>query len=512
MLSLLSLFATTLLLIYHAEKNFRTAILEREEDFLRRMLAVAADQVYAELQQKTQILGASFVGRPEFQRAFAAARPEQDNPDLQQVLNDPFVSGYVNAATISLEALKVYDADWRLLAIGRTASLMNVDGFALDPGPSPVVRRAMPRQGTERLRAFGGSWASQRDAYYSVILPVGGLKLRGYLEVVVNSAFNLPQMEGLIGTPLSITNLINGRNIHNNGPARDQLSKFHEVSYRIRALDEEPLYQVQIFADAASFDERMERQQTHSMLISISINLAVLILVLWFLERLLVAPMRRLRNEIHSQTSELTGDPVSTRGLFEFHDLARDFNHLVRIAWQQQLVLEKRSSTDELTQVPNRRALDQFLQAEQNRAARCNDKLSLLMVDIDYFKKYNDHYGHQAGDDCLREVAQALQSALPRATDFVGRYGGEEFTVVLPGTDLEGAVAVAERLLEQVREHRIEHLASEVAKTVTLSIGVAVCQTFEPGCIESLKKRADEALYEAKHQGRNRLCVYQPSV
>jgi diguanylate cyclase (GGDEF)-like protein len=516
LLCLLVLFVTTLLVVYQSETNYRAASREQEEDVLRRIMSVAVRQVYEEVHIKTRELGRHLIQRPAFREAFTQAsskgllgrKPGEQRSELETILLDPFINGHINSVSVSLEAFRVFDSDWRLLATGRTASLMNVDGFDLDPGPSPVARRAMQRHGAERLQALGDRWAGSRDAYYSVVLPIGGLRLQGYLEVIVNAAINLPRVEGLVEMPLAIVNRINQRRVHDNAPPQDRLPRFHQIHYDILAPDEQPLYRISMFTDVAGFDAHMERQQTRSMLISILISLAVLILVLWFLERLLVAPMRRLRNQIHAQIRLFTGESVSTWGLLEFHDLARDFNHLLDMAWQQQLVLEKRSATDELTQVPNRRALDQFLQAEKSRASRCNDKLALLMVDIDYFKNYNDHYGHQRGDDCLRDVAQALQSALPRVTDFVARYGGEEFMVVLPGTDQQGAQEVAERLLEQIRQLRIPHQASAVADCVTLSLGVAVCQTFEPGCIEQLKYRADQALYQAKHQGRNRVCVY----
>ncbi|WP_430754980.1 diguanylate cyclase [Magnetovirga frankeli] len=503
------IFATTLLQIYQSEKNYRTAAHEREEETLRRILDVAVRQVYEDIYHKTLEMGTRFIGRSDFAQAFAQAQAErQGSARLEAVLIDPFINGYVNGAFLSLEALKVYDTDWRALAIGRTASTMNIDAYRLDPGPSPVARQAMLRQGMDRLQALGGRWAGSRDAYYSLILPIGGLRLQGYLEVVINADMNLPELERLVEIPLSIHNLIKQRQIYDKSPAKEKLDHFQQIDYRIDSLRQRSLYEIRLYANVAEFDVRMRQQQTQSVLVSLLVSLTVLALVLWCLERLLVAPMRRLRSEIRGQTLDFTGEPVSTWGLLEFHDLAQGFNHLLRMAWQQQLVLEKRSITDELTQVPNRRALEQFLQAEKARAARCHDKLALLMVDIDFFKNYNDYYGHQAGDDCLREVAQLLQSALPRATDFVARYGGEEFIVVLPGTDQQGAVAVAERLLQQVREQRIAHAASEIGEYLSLSVGVGVCHSFEPGCIEQLKRHADKALYRAKHQGRDRVCVY----
>jgi diguanylate cyclase (GGDEF)-like protein len=168
-------------------------------------------------------------------------------------------------------------------------------------------------------------------------------------------------------------------------------------------------------------------------------------------------------------------------------------------------LLEHRSATDGLTGVANRRQFDSVLAAEWGRANRHNTWLSLIMVDIDKFKQYNDTYGHQGGDACLKTVADILVSDAQRSADLVARYGGEEFALILPGTDLEGGVFVAERLRAAVEEARIAHAASLVSDHVTLSLGVAAML---PRCDDtqvSLVAAADKALYQAKQEGRNRV-------
>jgi diguanylate cyclase (GGDEF)-like protein len=168
--------------------------------------------------------------------------------------------------------------------------------------------------------------------------------------------------------------------------------------------------------------------------------------------------------------------------------------------------LEQVAMQDGLTQIPNRRHFDQKLREEWGRLTRNGQSLSLLMIDIDQFKLYNDHYGHGAGDECLRQVAQALYQVPQRPTDLVARYGGEEFAAVLPETDEAGAGHLAQRLLEAVRALGIEHAYSDVAPHVTISVGVATHSPRQPKRdAEALKQSADRALYQAKSQGRNRL-------
>ncbi len=169
--------------------------------------------------------------------------------------------------------------------------------------------------------------------------------------------------------------------------------------------------------------------------------------------------------------------------------------------------LQRLAAFDALTQLANRRRFDEYLQQEWQRMMREQKSMSLLLCDIDSFKSYNDTYGHQAGDDCLRQVAQVIQRSAKRSIDLAARYGGEEFAVVLPNTDQDGAIQVAQMIQLGVKQRAIQHQASKVASTVTVSLGVA---STIPSLITSpalLISAADKALYQAKAEGRDRFCV-----
>ena len=161
---------------------------------------------------------------------------------------------------------------------------------------------------------------------------------------------------------------------------------------------------------------------------------------------------------------------------------------------------------DGLTGVANRRCFDERLQTEWRRAARDGSPLSLLMLDVDHFKRFNDRYGHQLGDDCLRRVASAIKGGLLRPGDLVARYGGEEFACILPGTDFEGALAVGAGIEHIVRGLQIEHADSDVSGTVTVSIGVSTSLPDRDANPARLLALADAQLYRAKHSGRGRAC------
>lgn len=163
--------------------------------------------------------------------------------------------------------------------------------------------------------------------------------------------------------------------------------------------------------------------------------------------------------------------------------------------------LEQMSLTDGLTQLANRRHFDQFLEQEWGRAMRQKSPLSLVMLDIDNFKSYNDHYGHPAGDECLRQVAHILQGVVRRPTDMLARYGGEEFAVVLP--DTASCEVIAEACRAAIENAAIPHQASDVSDRVTISAGACSMVPGETNSLEDLKQEADAALYRAKHAGRN---------
>ena len=179
-----------------------------------------------------------------------------------------------------------------------------------------------------------------------------------------------------------------------------------------------------------------------------------------------------------------------------------------RIAAETQLLqinqqLQILATKDSLTQLANRHLFDRFLQQEWRRMGREKLPLSLILGDIDYFKRYNDRFGHQAGDRCLQQVARAISDVVKRPADLVARYGGEEFAVILPNTNSQGAMSVAQNIRQQVESLQIEHPESLVTNYVTISLGVAcIVPNFniDP---QQLIQTSDDALYEAKQKGRN---------
>lgn len=185
---------------------------------------------------------------------------------------------------------------------------------------------------------------------------------------------------------------------------------------------------------------------------------------------------------------------------------------IVRVRVRNQLLIKQKNdllemlaSIDGLTEIPNRRYLDENLSREWRRSKRNGSPLSVLLMDIDHFKRYNDCYGHRAGDECLKKVAQVLVAQCERGSDFIARYGGEEFAAVLPGMNKHEAKEFANKLRNAVNALNIEHKASLNADHITISIGIATTQSGQVYAEQALLEEADLGLYAAKDAGRDRI-------
>jgi diguanylate cyclase (GGDEF)-like protein len=197
---------------------------------------------------------------------------------------------------------------------------------------------------------------------------------------------------------------------------------------------------------------------------------------------------------------------------------AADFIHkpinpiITRARVQNQLLLKQQRDQlrsialmDGLTGIANRRKFEGALARNWLQCARDRAPLSLFMIDVDYFKKYNDHYGHQEGDNCLKQIAQTIDLTLVRPSDLGARFGGEEFACLLPNTDSQGALYVAAKIEQAIRELAIPHQASEIADQVTVSIGCSTITPTPKSDVHQLIAQADEQLYNAKNNGRNQI-------
>lgn len=224
-----------------------------------------------------------------------------------------------------------------------------------------------------------------------------------------------------------------------------------------------------------------------------------------FATRADAAAGQRMQQAVHVMPLQLPG--LSRHCLIQVSDVSMAVARERKLR-EQALELESQTLVDGLTGIANRRRFDIHLEDEFRRARRNGSPLSVIMIDVDYFKDYNDNYGHQRGDDCLIRIAVALDAQLNRSRDLAARYGGEEFTVILPDTNEDGAMQVAEAMRAEVEALQLPHAYSNVARCVTISLGVSTLAPDLNATAAGLLHAADRALYQAKRSGRNCVVVY----
>jgi diguanylate cyclase (GGDEF)-like protein len=260
---------------------------------------------------------------------------------------------------------------------------------------------------------------------------------------------------------------------------------------------------VTVLADAELSNSQIRQYSQQILLVS---ALAILFLAAGiYLVHLRV--VRRLEQLNTNVLKQMQGKAAAHQisGHDEIAMIARSFQYFSATVKQQQLELELLSYTDSLTGLANRRALELRLAEQLSQAQRQQWPLSLLMIDVDCFKAFNDHYGHQAGDLTLQQIAVLMQQGFNRATDIVARYGGEEFLVILPNTNKAGALVLAQQLQQLVEKSAIPHAHNLAAPHVTVSIGVASLERAGPTDYDLILRQADNSLYQAKEAGRNQV-------
>lgn len=272
-------------------------------------------------------------------------------------------------------------------------------------------------------------------------------------------------------------------------------------------INERPVFGVRLFfsGDIMRSGDAIIWRVVRTLLLVVGLSSIVLWLGLHFLMVKRLGHLGRQLNVI-SHTEDWGRRIETTAGSDEIVGLGADINLLLSTIQSQMQKLEHLSQTDPLTQVANRRGFDQQLKIEMGRAAREQRSLCLLLIDADYFKRYNDHYGHPAGDAALVAIAEVLRTSISRPTDLAARLGGEEFALLLPDTNLLGAYHIAEKVHRAMAARSIEHLGSPIATHITLSIGIT-CAANEGTAL--FVARADAALYQAKAAGRAQTFVLE---
>lgn len=482
-----------------AKMQFRDASLAAISNTLSRVIAVAGNEVIRDLELNSFEYAFELSRRKELLEVVFMPAARSDPSQLVAVLNDPFIKGFVGAAYVDLVGLRLYDRELRLLGASSVAG-------SVPEIPDFLSQQAGNRKGAERYKGLAGLWSSDARIYHSTLVPVGGLRLAGYLEMVINPEFNMPAIENIIHMPLQI-HANDEREIFRSTiplPSEEDSLPVEHIMY---GKDGRPALHIVGRENLDVYYTKMHNTQLAHTLMFVIMTLLTVLLAIVLLRRYLFLPVDLMVHDVEQVADGRLGVRVETNSLIELHRLAKAFNIMASKVEQRADELKKLTLVDGLTGIANRRSFDSALTREWGRAIRDGAPLSILMIDIDYFKQYNDTYGHSEGDDCLRLVAETIAGVRRRPGDMAARYGGEEFSLILPNTDAPGMLKVAETLLAMVDRLEIPHTGSQVAEHVTVSIG---CTTLNPGNMErpeQLVKLADTALYQAKGAGRHCIMV-----
>ncbi|MGB9094706.1 MAG: diguanylate cyclase [Gallionella sp.] len=492
--SILTLFITTF--------YFHNAALDLQTRSMSRVVDVASQEVLKKIHDNAFALGTRLQGRNEFRATLDRLKQDKGQSDMQKTLDDTFVHGSSDASKIDLVKLRVYDSNLKWLA----ESSLGMKGLEAHFDQA-LLEQAAGRHGADQLKALGGLWLSPAGPLYSILLPLGGLKISGYLEVVVNPLFNLPAVANMTRMPLTIYSADGKMLYQSPDTSGKRYNENLNIEYVLHASSGRTAYRMVSLEDVEQFNLDMARTEKIAALSFIILIVLGIIAGLWSFNRFLFRPMQVMQNEMERAVQGDFSATVGNHTLKEFHALASAFNIMLIKVADNIRQLQQLSFIDGLTGISNRRQFDLSLQAEWQRALRNQQDLSLIMLDIDYFKRYNDSYGHPAGDECLRIMGSMLRRIIKRSTDVLARYGGEEFVFLLPDTSAQGAGLIAKNIADELARLNLPHKASTLGGKLTVSMGCATCKVSRGSRPDMLVGAADEALYRAKGEGRNRFVM-----
>lgn len=502
----------SVLVSYISGDYFLKAAREAQLYSLNRVIQVATKEIINELYEQTFDLATNLSIKGAILKEFPKVIKNKNKNIHKNIhkykhknhfiklLDDPFITGFVGAHNIELVKVRAYDLNLKLIAESQRG-IQNLP----QQMPDTLYQQALNRKGGERMRALAGLWQHTSKSYYSVLTPIGGLFISGYLEVVVNPVNNLIKLSEKMDSPISIHSGIDNNKVYYS--PKDSVEKLLPITYNLKTDTGTPAYLLTSYEDITQLTENVNETIFRMIIIFISLVLIVLFTTAWLFQLFLFKPINQMLNEIRNITDGDVTRELNINGMTEITNLAKEFNKMAKEIRTREDKLTLLSMIDGLTQIANRRKFDEVLKTEYFSACRTGNPLSILMIDIDCFKQFNDTYGHINGDACLKKVALALQASIYRPNDFVARYGGEEFVIILPDTPENGEQVIANKIMLEIKKLNIPHSSSRVAKHITVSIGgytLIPSLSHEP---IHIIQEADKSLYQAKEAGRNQFIL-----
>lgn len=491
---------------------YRNVTVSNQRAALGDLVGLKARDLLTQLEDRSREVGLQLQQDLAFRRAFDAANAKQLHEEMQHQFHQYFVT----AGVLKLERLDTRDVDFQLVAsaIGEDSRLTATR--AVCPG---LIERARARSGADRLKSLGEICLHQGYPYQSVIVPIGGLRPHGYLEIVTDPTHSLKPIETAISMPLQITRA-NGELVHQSAgwPKSGALSRMLVAKNELTTVSGQPVVVMAVANDMHALHEELQATRYGVVIVTGITTLVVVLLALWLLQRTAVGPLNALKQHmslLHQDRTRL-GEPITVSGNSEINQLADSFNILGGELKNLYQTLEHMAYTDSLTELPNRASFQESLEA-LTRATQAGTKpFALLLIDLDRFKEVNDGFGHDIGDQLLKEAGQRLKGVLRRSDVLVrlnseemsgmpheslARLGGDEFAAVLTGIDnVANATSVALKLIKAM-EAPFSIKGHSLLMRMSLGIALHPENGSDP---MTLLQQADMAMYHAK----KRQCGY----
>ena len=511
-LSIKSLTITILIIIgffsvvvsFVSGEYFFKAAREAQVYSLNRVIQVATKEILQELHDQTYEIATALSIEGAIPKEFLKAAKSKSNEKLIKTLDDPFITGFVGAYIIELVKVRAYDLKLNLIAES------NKGIFDLPKQlPETLYLQGQDRKGAARTKAINGLWHYAGKSYYSMLVPIGGVFIEGYLEIVVNPVNNLIKLSEKMDSPVTIRSGLAPNKAYYE--PKESIANLLPIDFILKTNLGTPAYLLTSYEDIAKLSEGINKTVFNAIVVFIGLVLIVLLFAIGLFQLFLFKPMNMMLNEIRNITDGDIFHNLNIKGLSEITILSEEFNKMSKKIRAREEELTQLSVIDDLTKISNRRKFGEVLKHEYITACRTQKPLSVLMIDIDYFKLFNDTYGHLAGDDCIKKVATALQNSIYRPDDLVARYGGEEFVIILPDTPEKGEQVVAQKIMSEISRLNIPHSSSMINENITVSIGGYTLTPTIHHAPEFIVAEADKLLYQAKEAGRNQFKLHSES-
>ncbi len=526
--SIIALFMSlmSMILVVTAWEVYRDSALKSQQQSLQEVLEREVKRSLKQLQQNIETMAISAQQSVEFRRALT----NENLKALTKSLDEQFRRQPVTSGEVNLIQLYAYSKNFEVLAWSKNGPFVR-DGLGIICQDMADVARL--RQGVEQLKVLAGLCQWRGQSFLSVIVPVGGIRHQGYFQLIVNPLMNLAKMDTFLEMPIKI-NLASGgvayrsQDWHVGDEGKDYVS----VSHRLKSDGGEPLAEIILQRELSLFNQNLATSRNYLMLLAGIVTLIMLGLVLWVLHTSTVRPIRKIISQLNNVRNDRRqlGTPVSLSGNAELRELVQVFNDMSQELNKVYDEYETLAFTDQLTSLPNRVLFLDRLSQIILLSQRKGEKFAVMLLDLDGFKEINDTLGHYVGDELLLQIATRLQriirasSTIARVIDnhavaasenitpgleesTIARLGGDEFAILLPNlTGVEGALSVVKRISDAFEEPiKIDDNVIVVSGT----LGVSMFPEHGENA-ESLLRRADVALYVAKHL-QNDFSVYDPA-